>query len=216
MESRCACAQATNAHQTIHSVISGIFQHRRDRNLIMAKKDKDPAPNPASIPNKDIIQRLNFLYQASVYLSNLSRDVPPIVPHPASSALSAREEDQAHSKVKNPKSQHAKQSRRRSRTTDELSRAYVHTMTMVGKRATVKMCVNVSNVELDADLIIYPPCAPKTQRRDPSIKRTLCKSCKSVLVPGVNVIIRVKRECPLPTHLRLPVYLLYLIRITRW
>jgi ribonuclease P protein subunit RPR2 len=122
----------------------------------MAKKDKDPTPNPASIPNKDIIQRLNFLYQASVYLSNLSRDVPPNVPHPGSSAFSAREEHQAHSKTTNLKSRRAKQSRRRLRTTDELSRAYVHTMTMVGKRATVKMSVSVSNVELDADLFIYP------------------------------------------------------------
>ena len=123
----------------------------------MPKKDKDPTPNPASIPNKDIIQRLNFLYQASVYLSNLSRDVPPTnVPHPGSSAFSAREEDQAHSKTTNPKSRHARQSQRRLRTTDDLSRAYVHTMSMVGKRATVKMCVSVSNVELDADLFIYP------------------------------------------------------------
>jgi ribonuclease P protein subunit RPR2 len=112
--------------------------------------------NPASIPNKDIIQRLNFLYQASVYLSNLSRDVPPIdASHPAPSALSACEEDQAHSKAKNPKSRHAKQSRGRSRTAEELSRAYVHTMTMVGKRAMVKMCVSISNVERNADLIIY-------------------------------------------------------------
>src|SRR6266576_6278658 len=61
----------------------------------------------------------------------------------------------AHSKTTNLKSRHAKQSRRRLRTTDELAREYVHTMTMVGKRATVDMCVSVSNVELDADLFIY-------------------------------------------------------------
>src|SRR6266576_5573752 len=61
---------------------------------------KDQTRNPASIPNKDIIQRLNFLYQASVYLSNLSRDVLPTdVPHPGSSALSAREEDQRIAKL---------------------------------------------------------------------------------------------------------------------
>ena len=122
--------------------------------FIMAKRDKDPTPNPASISNKDIIQRLNFLYQASVYLSNLSRDIYPT--DVASSALITREEDQAHGKAKNAKSRHAKQSRRRPRTTEELSRAYVHTMTTVGKRATVKMCVSASNIELDADLIIYP------------------------------------------------------------
>ncbi|KAF8623285.1 hypothetical protein AX15_006433, partial [Amanita polypyramis BW_CC] len=74
--------------------------------------------------------------------------------------------DQAHSKTTNPKLRHVK--RRRLRTTDELSRAHVHTIIMVGKRATVKM--------------------------DPSIKRTLCKSCKSVLVPGAIVIIRIKRS----------------------
>ncbi|KAF8345514.1 RNAse P Rpr2/Rpp21/SNM1 subunit domain-containing protein [Amanita rubescens] len=135
----------------------------------MAKKDKEPIPNPASIPNKDIIQRLNFLYQASVYLTNLSYDVPPTnVPSgTTSSALRRRHRGACTSKTKT-KNLRSKQSRRRLRTADELARAYVDTMTMIGKRATVKM--------------------------DPSIKRTLCKSCKSVLVPGMSVIVRVKRS----------------------
>jgi ribonuclease P protein subunit RPR2 len=109
----------------------------------MTKKDKEPTPNPASIPNKDIIQRLNFLYQASVYLTNLSYDVPPTdAPHSGttSSVLSAGIEEPAQSKTKT-KNLRSKQSRRRLRTTDELARAYIDTMTMIGKRATVKMCV---------------------------------------------------------------------------
>jgi len=106
----------------------------------MTKKDKESTPNPASIPNKDIIQRLNFLYQASVYLTNLSHDVPPTdVPHSGttSSALSAGNEG----KPAQSKTKRSKQSRRRLRTADELARAYVDTMTMIGKRATVKMWV---------------------------------------------------------------------------
>ena len=57
---------------------------------------------------------------------------------------------------------------------NELSRAYVHTMSMVGKRATVKMCVSVSNVERNADLIIYPTvliCTRAHLKRNPGIRR---------------------------------------------
>ena len=58
------------------------------------------------------------------------------------------------------------------------------------------MCLSVSDIELDVNLITCPTVFIRVlKHRDPSIKRTLYKSCKSVLVPGVNVIVRVKREC---------------------
>ena len=41
----------------------------------MAKKSKDEVPNPNSVSNRDILQRLNFLYQASVLLG--TAHVPP-------------------------------------------------------------------------------------------------------------------------------------------
>ncbi|KAK0438336.1 RNAse P Rpr2/Rpp21/SNM1 subunit domain-containing protein [Desarmillaria tabescens] len=110
----------------------------------MAKKSKDEAPNPNNVPNRDIIQRLNFLYQASVYLNGVS---PP-------------------------------QKRKQKRvTTSDLSRSYVSSMKIVGQKTTVKM--------------------------DPSIKRTICKGCDTVLVPGSTVSIRVKKS---PSHGHLMVY----------
>ncbi len=42
----------------------------------MAKKPKDETPNANSVPNKDIIQRLNFLYQAGVYLNGVTSQSP--------------------------------------------------------------------------------------------------------------------------------------------
>ncbi|KAF8625603.1 hypothetical protein AX15_005283 [Amanita polypyramis BW_CC] len=143
----------------------------------MAKKDKDQTPNPTSIQNKDIIQRLNFLYQASVYLTNLSKDVPSTTPvgagrerysKAAASNLESRPIDAhpAHSDDKEKNKEERRATRRRIRTTDDLARAYIDTMTTVGKKTTVKM--------------------------DPSIKRTLCKACNSVLIPGVSVRVRIK------------------------
>ncbi|KAH8979127.1 hypothetical protein EDB92DRAFT_1981313 [Lactarius akahatsu] len=38
----------------------------------MGKKNKDEAPNPNGVVNRDILQRLNFLYQASAYLESIS------------------------------------------------------------------------------------------------------------------------------------------------
>lgn len=37
----------------------------------MAKKGKAGGPNPQAVPNRDIIQRMNFLYQASSYLNSI-------------------------------------------------------------------------------------------------------------------------------------------------
>ena len=37
----------------------------------MGKRQKEDSPNINAVANKDIIQRLDFLYQASVYLQSL-------------------------------------------------------------------------------------------------------------------------------------------------
>ena len=113
----------------------------------MGKKDKGTVPNPASIPNKDILQRLNFLYQASVYLTNLSQAVPPTAHVPTLEGTFTHAEhlpctDQGTlspgcSRKKNER----RRRRQRMRTADELARAYIDTMMNVGKRATVKMYV---------------------------------------------------------------------------
>ncbi|KAK0244448.1 Rpr2-domain-containing protein [Armillaria nabsnona] len=110
----------------------------------MAKKPKDETPNANSVPNKDIIQRLNFLYQASVYLNGVTSQSPP---------------------------------RRKRVTTSDLSRSYVSSMKIVGQKTVVKM--------------------------DPSVKRTICKGCNTILVPGSTVTIRAKKS---PSHGHLMVY----------
>ncbi|KAM6490675.1 RNAse P Rpr2/Rpp21/SNM1 subunit domain containing protein [Amanita muscaria] len=124
----------------------------------MVKGNKDPIPNISSVQNREIIQRLNFLYQASVYLQNLSQTTLS----PASTPVT---HEHKHAKKG---TQERKRHRQRIRTTDELSRAYIDTMLTVGKKTTVKM--------------------------DPSIKRTLCKRCQSVLVPGLTVSVRVRKS----------------------
>ncbi|PFH45711.1 hypothetical protein AMATHDRAFT_158121 [Amanita thiersii Skay4041] len=118
----------------------------------MGKKDKDSVPTAGSVPNRDIIQRMNFLYQASVYLSYLSQDCPP-----------ACEEDGE----KNAAGGSSGVSRR-TVTAHDLAKVYTRTMTAVGKKATVKI--------------------------DPAIKRTICKGCQSVEVPGLTLSIRTKKS----------------------
>ena len=52
----------------------------------MGKKQKEETPNINATPNRDIIQRLNFLYQASVYLQSIEPSAStPISNHPSSS-----------------------------------------------------------------------------------------------------------------------------------
>ncbi|EPQ57096.1 Rpr2-domain-containing protein [Gloeophyllum trabeum ATCC 11539] len=123
----------------------------------MAKKTKDEAPNPNSISNRDILQRLNFLYQAGVYLSTLPGE-------PSSRATPSSGRPQKRSKRKrNVKHDDIRKSRVSS---FDLARTYIDTMKSVGQRTVVKM--------------------------DPSVKRTLCKSCNSVLIPGTSATVRVK------------------------
>ncbi|KIJ91944.1 hypothetical protein K443DRAFT_464350 [Laccaria amethystina LaAM-08-1] len=141
----------------------------------MGKKQKEDIPNINSIANRDIIQRLNFMYQAIVYLQSLSTSAS------TSSTSSADSMDQsgvspgkASGSITEPSSPRkaAKGRRRRvigrKKTVNDLARSYVHALKVVGQKTTVKM--------------------------DPSIKRTLCKGCNVVLVPGSTAIVRVKRS----------------------
>lgn len=78
----------------------------------MVKRQKEDTPNINATPNCDIIQRLNFLCQASVYLQSLE---PP---------------SRSRSKGKG----------QRKGTTRDLARSYVQCMRAVGQKTTVKMC----------------------------------------------------------------------------
>ncbi|KAL4251466.1 hypothetical protein ABKN59_005710 [Abortiporus biennis] len=133
----------------------------------MAKKNKDEVPNPNSVTNRDIIQRMNFLYQAGALLSNIGASTShqadgnavhnrPL-PHVADQSLPLTKREQKRSgqrRAKHPSS------------LSDLSKSYIQTMKIVGQRTTVRM--------------------------DPAVKRTLCKQCNNILMPGVTCSVRVK------------------------
>ena len=113
----------------------------------MVKKQKEETPNINAISNRDIIQRLNFLYQASVYLQSLepsgtSISVPDTFEsHPSSSRKRCK------AKAKGIHLQHTqdvggkekKKKKKRKQTTGDLARSYVQCMRVVGQKTTVKM-----------------------------------------------------------------------------
>ncbi|RPD57517.1 Rpr2-domain-containing protein [Lentinus tigrinus ALCF2SS1-7] len=140
----------------------------------MGKKDKNqgPAANLHSVANRDIIQRINFLYQASTYLNTISS------PAASSSSNAPAQPPKGKSKKKN--------TIRHPKSTAELSRCYIGSMRIVGQKAMVRM--------------------------DPSIKRTLCKQCDTVLIPGSTASVRVR---PLSSHGHAVVYICMTCNATR-
>ena len=101
----------------------------------MGKKQKEETPNINATPNRDIIQRLNFLYQASVYLQSLEPSASiPISNHPSASGKSRSKSTQ-----KTAVSLEKKKKHKRKYSTGDLARNYVQCMRIVGQKTTVKM-----------------------------------------------------------------------------
>ncbi|ORY57985.1 RNAse P Rpr2/Rpp21/SNM1 subunit domain-domain-containing protein [Leucosporidium creatinivorum] len=184
----------------------------------MAKKQRGAVPSPTAsttVPSKDILQRLSYLYQASVFLSNVlpssqassstasqakRRDFliptqanqlparPPVKVGEGTSASAggrdgrkqgganqrqataagAEDGDGAPRPKKRKRLSTSNSSRKRAER--PVSRLLIKTMGEVAKKATVRM--------------------------DPTVKRTMCKGCSAVLVPGVTSTVRVKPSGP--------------------
>ncbi|KIK78395.1 hypothetical protein PAXRUDRAFT_164140 [Paxillus rubicundulus Ve08.2h10] len=130
------------------------------------KKNTEDIPNPNSVTNRDILQRLNFLYQASVLLNGIA----PIAPASPSDDENQDGQSSLQAKIAAESSSQSGKVLRRRRvvTTSELSRNYVDVMKIIGKKTNVKM--------------------------DPSVKRLICKGCSSVLTPGVSATVRIKNS----------------------
>lgn len=117
----------------------------------MVKKQKDEGPNINSTPNRDIIQRLNFLYQASVYLQSL--DSPASESHSISSGKVRSRGKNKESQITDDRSKQTHQdvSRKKKRkhkkkqTTGDLARSYIQCMRVVGQKTTVKMYKELFN-----------------------------------------------------------------------
>lgn len=123
----------------------------------MGKKNKDEAPNPNSIPNRDIIQRLNFLYQASSYLNGIAGAHSGTEPRNAASGptngkITAPEEDASSGPGEKEREtaevdegdvlkggDTPKRPGQRKATARDLARSYVKSMKIIGQKTNVKM-----------------------------------------------------------------------------
>ncbi|OSX66023.1 hypothetical protein POSPLADRAFT_1133002 [Postia placenta MAD-698-R-SB12] len=129
----------------------------------MAKKNKgqDSTVTINGVANRDILQRLNFLYQASTYLNS-------IAPHPTDEPITNYMGEPLTCKERKTE---MRRQQRHPATTSDLSRSYVKSMKIIGQKATVRM--------------------------DPSVKRTICKKCNTVMVSGTTADVRIRTS---PVH----------------
>ena len=98
----------------------------------MAKKQHSIAPpNPQSVPNKDIMQRLNFLYQASTYLSSLPATKGSMTPTTQPKTQAAT--------PSGPKGKEKRREETSLATPAYLSRACVSSMKAIGQKTVVKL-----------------------------------------------------------------------------
>lgn len=97
----------------------------------MAKKTRDDVPNPNSVSNRDILQRLNFLYQASALLSMVDMPPQPMAP-PIPATLKGKERKEE---------KRRRNRERHSITPADLSRTYVRSMRAIGQKTNMRMCV---------------------------------------------------------------------------
>lgn len=109
----------------------------------MAKKSKEAGPNPSSVPNRDIIQRLNFLYQASAYLHRLASQNGP---KPDATEVSDDDDIKKEQLKKGgesavvDKNETPKRTRNKGRVnTGDLARSYVKSMKIIGQKTIVRM-----------------------------------------------------------------------------
>jgi len=98
----------------------------------MVKKQKDDTPTVNSTTNRDITQRISFLYQAGAYLESLRATQQP------TSKGEEKLDKPGNSSVINKRRRKRKSSKLMSAS--DLSRAYVESMLSVGQKTTVKRC----------------------------------------------------------------------------
>ena len=128
-------------------------------------KNKDEVPNPTGVANRDILQRLNFLYQASVLLNGLAppRPIPDDDDLPMPSTTPNNREPDTEGEDPSSSSQPKKSQRKKRRRVvsfGELSRSYVDTMKSVGQKTNVRMCVRLppQSCFCFLDALLSPVC----------------------------------------------------------
>lgn len=95
----------------------------------MAKKSKEEFPNPNSVSNRDVLQRLNFLYQASTLLGTVQ--VPPEeFRQPTLSSLTGKEKKEE---------MRRRNKLRHSTACADLSRTYIKTLKTIGQKTNTRL-----------------------------------------------------------------------------
>ncbi|KAI5452011.1 hypothetical protein NCC49_001307 [Naganishia albida] len=125
-------------------------------------KAKDLNPFPQGKKNQDLLQRLNHLYQANTYLASLSREL-------ASSTSEAGPGVTSWTKDRRAKKGGQGEDGRRDNITDALG--------VVVRRSNHRFRVMAKHNILSTD---------------PALKRSFCKSCNSICIPGLNARVRVR------------------------
>ena len=119
------------------------------------KPAKDAAPHFGAVANRDLLQRMNFLYQSSAYLNTIIPQTPSsntgYAPPGRRGRLPGRPvipEGRRRSKKRWPKpgfpageAEGPKNGTRRQATIVDLSREYIKNMKAVGRKSVMRMCV---------------------------------------------------------------------------
>ncbi|GAA5934672.1 ribonuclease P protein subunit RPR2 [Sporobolomyces koalae] len=183
----------------------------------MAKKGAKGVAEPTGatpVPSRDALQRLSYLYQASVLLDNagLASHVRPNkrrVPNDQDATLEPRRT--RHQAVRDEASEaeaqtdQAEEPRRADLDSNKLRAATpVNDDTaavLFGK--SKKRVESFKPISRHLVRMMKEVAKKATVRMDPAVKRTLCKHCDAVLVPGVSSSVRIKPSRP---HAHLVVY----------
>ncbi|KAG1847916.1 Rpr2-domain-containing protein [Suillus subluteus] len=146
----------------------------------MGKQNKNDIPNPSRVGNRDIIQRLNFLYQASVLLNGMTAGPSSQVPFSTCET--------------NDMQDPLKKRQKRVVSTADLSRSYIDTMKVVGQKTNVKIDPTVKRVICKGCRIVLIPGASSTVRVKNSKSHGhlvihTCNSCRtSRRIPAPPVV----------------------------
>jgi len=140
-----------------------------------AKRTSAQAPNPKAVQNGEVLQRLNFLHQAAHYLATVTSARSPSS-DPVQSLRSdtkPKESSEGAQKVDPRKQDGFKKQKTRSRKrTRKANRCQpLPHLPMLGLSRTLSKSMKVISKKA-------------VLRMDPSVKRSICRSCHLLLLPG--------------------------------
>lgn len=159
----------------------------------MVRKGKQQGPGDASrpigpppLPQKDLFHRVNFAYQASIFLQNLNVEAGPSTSCSPLPTSDHAVKDIAQQSLGKSITKAAGQKRRGDADFGKLAKGE---MTLTRRMATHNQLKwSAASVKFhlsDRKLTLF---------RDPSLKRTICRKCCTVLIPGLTSKVRLRRE----------------------